>query len=41
MANQGGIPSVSSILQNLRTPQGNPNNAVLQPIQHPTVKQSK
>ena len=36
----GGPNNVSSILQNLRTPQGNPNS-ILSPIQHPLINKNK
>jgi hypothetical protein len=36
----GGPTNVSSILQNLRTPQGNPNS-ILSPIQHPPISKNK
>jgi len=36
----GGPTNVSSILQNLRTPQGNPNS-ILSPIQHPPINKNK
>ena len=36
----GGPQNVTSILQNLRTPQGNPNS-ILSPIQHPPINKNK